>query len=41
MIDAPLDIVWEWILEEICEAGTGGDGKPMPMSIIIGAIAGG
>lgn len=32
-IDAPLDIVWESILEEIGPAGTGGDGKPMPMKI--------
>ncbi len=32
-IDAPLDIVWESILEEIGPAGTGGDDKPMPMKI--------
>ncbi|MDQ3440541.1 MAG: SRPBCC domain-containing protein [Planctomycetota bacterium] len=33
LIDAPLDIVWESILEEIGPAGTHGDGTPMPMQI--------
>ena len=33
VIDAPLDVVWESCLEEIGPAGTGGDGKPMPMKI--------
>ena len=32
-IDAPIEIVWESILEEAGPAGTGGDGKPMPMKL--------
>ncbi len=32
-IDAPIDIVWESILEECGPAGTGGDGTPMPMKL--------
>ena len=33
LIDAPIDIVWESVLEEMGPAGTGGDGKPMPMKV--------
>lgn len=32
-IDAPIDIVWESILEEMGPAGVHGDGSPMPMQI--------
>jgi uncharacterized protein YndB with AHSA1/START domain len=32
-IDAPIEIVWESVLEEIGPAGTHGDGSPMPMEI--------
>ena len=33
VIDASIDIVWESVLEEAGPAGTGGDGKPMPMKL--------
>lgn len=33
IIDAPLDIVWESILEEMGPGGLGGKGEPMPMKV--------
>ena len=33
LIDAPLDIVWESVLEEMGPAGMHGDGSPMPMKV--------
>ncbi len=33
LIDAPIDIVWESVLEEMGPAGTAGDDKPMPMKV--------
>ena len=33
VIDAPADVVWESILEEMGTGGTAGDGSPMPMKV--------
>jgi uncharacterized protein YndB with AHSA1/START domain len=33
LIDAPIDVVWESVLEEMGPAGTAGDDKPMPMKV--------
>ncbi|MGB7158851.1 MAG: SRPBCC domain-containing protein [Tepidisphaeraceae bacterium] len=33
LVDAPIEIVWESILEEAGPASIGGDGKPMPMKL--------
>ena len=33
LIDAPIDIVWDSILEEMGPASIGGDNKPMPMKV--------
>jgi len=32
-IDAPIEVVWESILEEMGPAGEHGDGSPMPMNV--------
>lgn len=33
LIEAPIDIVWESVLEEMGPGGIGGDNKPMPMKV--------
>jgi uncharacterized protein YndB with AHSA1/START domain len=33
LIDAPIEIVWESVLEEMGPAGTAGDNSPMPMKV--------